>query len=73
MRFARIPPPPCVRCGRHPRTPTSYLCGPCSADPLARAEVDEAYRANSTDPRREVIERFHWAGGWGSHTGRPDD
>ena len=57
----------CVRCGRRPRSEPTYLCQGCLADPLARAEAAEAARAgvSYTEQRRVVIERFHWAGGWG--------
>lgn len=60
----------CVRCGRRPRAGQTYLCNQCLVDPVAREEAVTALRAGGShvDQRRVVIERFHWAGGWG----RPD-
>lgn len=70
MRVAPAPGRPCVRCGRHPRQGATYLCMPCHVDPIARMEVATAFEAVRdglivADPRRAVVELFHWAGEWG--------
>jgi hypothetical protein len=65
-----IPGPlPCVRCGRRPRAGELFLCNPCAASPMVRAEVRriEQGAQGYIAQRRLAIEKFHWAGGWGSH------
>jgi NMD protein affecting ribosome stability and mRNA decay len=58
---------PCVRCGRAPRAGETFLCQRCLEDPRTRREVELAERdaPQYGDPRRAVIARAHWAGGWG--------
>ena len=63
-----IGPGLCVRCGRRPRQRATFLCDPCRDDPKTAREVARAERLAASiggDPRRVVIERFAWAGGWG--------
>ena len=71
----RRPPPLCVRCGRGPRSGEPFLCGSCLCDPLARQEAQEALRSagDYLAQRRLVVERFHWAGGWGRVWDQPWD
>ena len=52
----------CARCGRRPRVEQTFLCQSCLADPASRREIRRGLAA--PDPRRYVIERYHWAGGW---------
>lgn len=56
-------PHACARCGRQPRVEQTFLCRSCLADPetLRQAKLAELH---SPDPRKYVIERYHWAGGW---------
>jgi hypothetical protein len=56
---------PCVRCGRAPRSESTFLCLGCLGDPEAHTEVARALElANGDAARRLVTERFGWAGGW---------
>jgi hypothetical protein len=58
---------PCVRCGRAPRVEDSYLCDQCRQDWTTELEVATAYQEaarTGSDPRRFVLERYRWAGGW---------
>ena len=61
--------PACVRCGRAPRFEDTFVCQRCKYDP-AREREQRAVAYKSGEPlpydlqRRELIRRFHWAGGW---------
>lgn len=61
--------PQCVRCGRAPRYDGTFVCCACKYDP-ARLREQRAVAFKSGEPlpydlqRRELIRRFHWAGGW---------
>jgi len=60
---------PCVRCGRHPRTETTFVCRQCIEDPATKDEVldglEYGRRVNDGKAARDyMIERHHWAGGW---------
>lgn len=60
----------CVRCGRAPRAHELFICLGCVDDPVrireqSEVEADEHGSMRSGDEqRRELIERYHWAGGW---------